>query len=511
MRAMFDQKNVSHLIEEMQNALPLPGRRVFGVLKKLEKEALKLEDSALLGFVYYYYVNAHVSRNEQTKAHKYIRLAVNHLMRSGDAELLARTFNLFALDAQYSGCYDIAQNYYQMAYTLVQKNEDSLVRAIVDSNIGNLHSAIRDYAESSRHIRKSLPVVRRHSDDVLSDQNLAVAYLNIGSNSLYLGKIGEAGRSLRRAEKILSHTNIEETIYLTLLLLRAHYAYATKQREECLRNVERISEHIRNSTLYNDFVCDLVNFCRRILQEDDENIISSLILAIDRSNLAGVSCYHRLLLSELAVEHYARTGDDANLEKGFSLQHENSLAQWAAQKKMYLYSAELMLLISDLKEEQTRIRRENEKLRHQAETDALTGIPNRHAMNLELEKASARMTQAGSPLGICMFDIDSFKKYNDLYGHAPGDQCLCLVASALQHVAKEYGLFAARYGGDEFVLILEDRSNEEVEKITEAIHARMPVRVSHGTVNVVPDENTHLFDLLARADEAMYREKRGHR
>ena len=511
MRGAFDQKTISLLIEEMQNALPLPGRRVFGVLRKLEKEALKQEDSALLGFVYYYFVNAHVSRNEQEKAHKYIRLAVDHLMRSGDAELLARTFNLFALDAQYSGCYDIAQNYYQMAYTLVQKNEDSLVRAIVDSNIGNLHSSIRDYVASNRHIRKALPVVRRHSDDVLSDQNLAVAYLNIGNNSLYLGKIKDAERSLQRAEKILSHANREETIYLTLLLLRAHYAFATRQREEALRNIEKISEHISNGTLYNDFVCDLVNFCRQILQEDGTAFTSLLIEAIDRSDLAGVSCHHRLLLSELAVEHYARVNDNAKLKKSFSLQHENSLAQWEAQKKMYLYSAELMLLVSDLKEEQARIRRENEKLRHQAETDVLTGIPNRHAMNLELEQACARMTQAGKTLGISMFDIDSFKKFNDLYGHAQGDQCLCLVADALQSVAKEHGLFAARYGGDEFVLILEDRGDAEVEGITQAIHARMPVRVSHGTVNVVPDENTHLFDLLARADAAMYREKRGHR
>ena len=256
MAAGLNESKVQQYIEEIQRLWTLPDRRVFRVLKKLEKEARASGDDRLSGYAYFHYANAHYARNEQDEAHIYVRKAIQHLMRSDDEELLARTFNLFALDAQFTGCYDIAQNYFNMGYALVRDHAESLVRAILEANLGNLLTEIGDHPNAIRHTRLAAAVVRRHSTDVLSDQNLAASYLNIGINSLNAGEIKKAATAIRKAEKILAGAEVEETLQMTLLLIRANFAFSTGETDALQDCVEELASRICNKTIYNDFVYD---------------------------------------------------------------------------------------------------------------------------------------------------------------------------------------------------------------------------------------------------------------
>lgn len=110
-----------------------------------------------------------------------------------------------------------------------------------------------------------------------------------------------------------------------------------------------------------------------------------------------------------------------------------------------------------------------------ANSDALTGLPNRRALEARMRSAVEAARRAKQPLSIAICDIDHFKSFNDLHGHQIGDEVLKFVASALARVANDRR-FVARYGGEEFVILLEGLDTQaaaaEVDRIRAGIASR---------------------------------------
>lgn len=151
---------------------------------------------------------------------------------------------------------------------------------------------------------------------------------------------------------------------------------------------------------------------------------------------------------------------------------------------------------------------ENERLRHVARHDDLTGLPNR----MYLREHLAGRLAAGGALGVVSLDLDGFKPVNDRFGHAAGDRVLAEIGRRLAAIAARHGLFAARPGGDEFVLIVPDDPAALAETVRIAIAAPIAigaetvrVRASLGTARLRPDDTVDA--LLARADRALYEAK----
>ena len=163
-----------------------------------------------------------------------------------------------------------------------------------------------------------------------------------------------------------------------------------------------------------------------------------------------------------------------------------------------------------------------ESLRLEAVHDPLTGLYNRRYMQefLEHELHSARRKHR--PLAVLMLDLDLFKRYNDNFGHAAGDQALVAVGEALQRSVRDEDI-ACRYGGDEFTLILPECSLAQATVRAEEIRQRLKhcfasldgqaedvLTVSVGIAAF--DETTDRVDLLLKfADEALYQAKRAGR
>jgi diguanylate cyclase (GGDEF)-like protein len=151
-------------------------------------------------------------------------------------------------------------------------------------------------------------------------------------------------------------------------------------------------------------------------------------------------------------------------------------------------------------------------------TDGLTGIANRRLLEEHLQQEWRRMKRDKSNLVLVMADIDYFKKYNDLYGHQAGDDCLKTVARVLDEHCRRPGDLAARYGGEEFMLVLPSTDLEGgcaiVERISqtlaelkikhEASDSSQFVTVSFGIACAVPDSSFKVEDLVSAADEALY-------
>lgn len=154
-----------------------------------------------------------------------------------------------------------------------------------------------------------------------------------------------------------------------------------------------------------------------------------------------------------------------------------------------------------------------EQLQKFASTDGLTGISNRRAFDSVLEREVARASRNGSSVSLVMLDIDRFKRLNDTHGHQTGDDVLRTVAAGLAKACREYDT-AARYGGDEFAMILPNCSPEEALAAAERLRLAVPeansmlrVTVSGGTATF-PMNGSDAVSLVAAADEALYTSKR---
>lgn len=167
----------------------------------------------------------------------------------------------------------------------------------------------------------------------------------------------------------------------------------------------------------------------------------------------------------------------------------------------------------------TERRRVEEQLRFHALHDPLTGLANRTVFSEHIEKALKRKRRSGSVFAVLFMDLDGFKHINDAWGHGVGDELLVDVARRLRTVLREVDT-AARHGGDEFVLLIEDLAGvADAMRVAERIHAAMsqPFEIdgqehytsaSIGIVisNAVGDADVD--DILRFADLAMYQAKR---
>lgn len=157
-------------------------------------------------------------------------------------------------------------------------------------------------------------------------------------------------------------------------------------------------------------------------------------------------------------------------------------------------------------------RRTQEQLHNLAISDPLTGLANYRQMVEALESEIKRFGRTERPFVLLLLDLDGLKKINDAHGHLTGSRALCRLADMLRLYSREMDT-AARYGGDEFVLILPETDAEGARLVAQRITKRLAedgeepkLSVSIGTA-VCPDDGETIHAILNAADHDLYREK----
>lgn len=168
------------------------------------------------------------------------------------------------------------------------------------------------------------------------------------------------------------------------------------------------------------------------------------------------------------------------------------------------------------------LQRELEELSYQ---DGLTGVANRRLLDSVLESEWASAKRAGQPLSFIMLDIDCFKLYNDYYGHLAGDDCLRRVAQIVSTAAARPRDLLARFGGEEFALVLPETDLEAACLVAERCRAALAdaaiphrasdvshlVTVSMGVATATPAEGGIPASLIEQADRRLYQAKQSGR
>ena len=175
-----------------------------------------------------------------------------------------------------------------------------------------------------------------------------------------------------------------------------------------------------------------------------------------------------------------------------------------------LIGTTVQALVAHVRDQQLERDRLLAQLHDMAHTDPLTGLPNRRAWELELERALAHASRNDDPLSLAVLDIDNFKDINDQQGHADGDLLLIETARRWREMLRA-GDVLARIGGDEFALLMPACTEHEAAAVLARIRTGPPIPYSC-SVGLAGWDGTETGErLLQRADVALYDAKRNGR
>lgn len=247
--------------------------------------------------------------------------------------------------------------------------------------------------------------------------------------------------------------------------------------------------------------------------------------------LTAIRNYHNLLTVEEARQHISAQNkalENSNLilekkvQEYTQILQKQTLALVENNKKLELEVQAKLHAQQNLEIINEKLFEANKKLSLLANQDALTGLANRRYFDVYLQQVWESAQENKHPLSILICDIDFFKGYNDSYGHQEGDHCLQRVSQIIHRVAGKSEGFAARFGGEEFAMVLPNTnlidSQTIAGKLRSEIHnARLPhrastvseyVTVSIGVTSIQFQSDGSINDLIHRADQALYEAKK---
>ncbi|GGL07636.1 EAL domain-containing protein [Deinococcus radiotolerans] len=441
--------------------------------------------------------------------------------RIGASATQTRAINGQAITFVKQGQYGAAMDRHLRCLQLGQATGDRLSQARSLNNIGNLYLDLQEFDTALSYHQDALDLARETGHDLI----LSSASINAALDSHYLGRFEEAlslnRETLARAQAhgYRQHEFLLRANMAANLLDLNRVAEALVEAECAVRGSEELG--------------DRENLCDALV------LLGRAQLALDAAPARATLERAAALADELAVNfrqiqaHEALSGLlEAGGDAPGALRHARLAADLERQALTEVLQRRTQVTATQMKLEQLAHRAEQERLRsaeltsanaalqevqgqlaHQARHDALTGLVNRAAFEVELQRA---VTTTAS-LGVLFIDLDHFKQVNDTMGHDMGDQLLVQVADRLRRTVRE-GDLVARQGGDEFTVLLRGvRSHEEAELAAQRLlHAltapvllggrEWTVTASIG-VTVAPLDGQDVRTLQKNADLAMYHAK----
>lgn len=485
-------------------------------LKKLLKEAEKAGELHAIGKLNMYLASAMIGQGRRGGMLAYAYKAVSIFEETNDRGLLARSYNLLGIAYAGQGSFQRAITMYQKGLDLIRRKNYSVIRKdTLLNNIGDAYFQMGAY-------RKSLQIAKKGYDE--SKKSLPENHLRIAVFGLNffdsLSCLGAYDRAKALLDEIKPNVEaLPKSIYVGGYYVRqAYLMYLTGDAEAAAKYADVVYELIQaNCDTY-----EFHNYVERIiyaeLQNGDLERARRFSEVLTDYAAKNEHIKDQIMAKRAAAAICRATGEDdlalsyyRQISEHFeALMNENRAIQYESQQSVETASSEIGKLLG-------RIRASQDK----ADRDALTGLHNRAALVRIADAFIRNAREKGRYLGGIFIDIDFFKEYNDVYGHAAGDEAIKLVSSACR-VEENADIQFFRYGGDEFFGMMLGRSGKSIEtlalRISEKIrasgveHIKNPngrcLTLSVGVVDFRVGQGEYtILDVIKFADKALYRAK----
>ena len=478
----------------------------------LEQYAYEVDSNELRAYCQYYKGVSYYLQSQLNKSYNLLAGCLDLLRETGQCELLGKAYNALGNIASFQGELSLAVDYFFTGLRFCKEHQFTGQTYRIINNIADMYMTFGEYQLAVEQLEVCIEgLTESPTVNTIILGNLAYCYL-------HLGQPDKAEHYLKQVSS--SHgDNLSDRC--SLLFLEMFFYYSKGDIAKCNEIIETLRA-IDISTVIYDFLNELNHHARLLLAMERYDALEELLSIMDK-HFESLSA--RENLCKLRLEYYQKIGAEQEY-----LQQTAEFYNISKQREMQRRQLAIRNIVtrSSLENElDNRAKTEQDIciLRERSEKDALTGIKNRFKLNEVSEAAFQRAYIGGTKLGVELLDIDCYKEYNDHYGHQAGDDCLVAIARVLQELEQHEGIHVGRYGGDEFMIIYEGYSREEIlsfateikEKISNLqvehkySHVAPYVTVSQGIFVKVPEGTNRLWDFTYCADFSLYYIKRKNR
>ncbi|MGN1023236.1 MAG: GGDEF domain-containing protein [Lachnospiraceae bacterium] len=439
---------------------------------------------------------------------------IRHEEAAGDFHGLAVSYNLLGILNRMMLFYVRAMDNFLTSrkYVLKLPEQHTYLGALY-GNIASVYRSLGNYEEALSYLQKTIPYLEQATSHRV--RNLMNTWAELGL--LYLdarGDAAKAGECLNTLTDLIDHNTerIDVPYYLYWLLsARVARVQGNRSREEMA--VRRELDLLSRLGIYSDSLDGILEFMEYLIQNREYEWFA-LFQQCFAPYADSLSAANALRWLDACIAYDRSRKDQVQCGRDMAQYYDTSLRLQVERQAMELQAITNLNRIEKMQEENSRLTRE-------AETDHLTGLPNRYSLNRTSDTWYEQAYRRQTSLAVEILDVDFFKQYNDTYGHQAGDECLRKVAGVLAAFRDAHpGVYAARYGGDEFVLLYDGFPDAEVLRLAgmlreniRALQIPAPgapgniLTISQGIRNSVPTEKNKLWDFLYAADNALYQVK----
>lgn len=512
----MDTKNYPDIVLEWMEIVKQSVRtdtaRMNEYLEKLKHYAEDNGSIYLIGYCFYYQGNDAYSRAEFDLAMECLTEALKYLSMAETWNMAAHCYNIMGNIATFQGDTSLAIDCYVKGLSMAHLYDIKSMEYNIRSNIANIHMMMGDYKNALDMLEISEKMTANGLE--MPDNQRSVIAANLAVCCTQLGMLGRGSDYLEKVKCFIG-ANPDSKEQIMIYILETQYFNRTGDiaaRDEAIRKLNALN--ITNIDVY-DALTELSDHAKLLLEIGKFDAFNTLILRLEE--LAGNPTVNRYCL-ELRMKQCRILGDDNTYAK-LAVEYYD-VAQKREIERNRIASHNIVTRIR-LEEEETK-RKDAEKsnvvLKERSEHDALTGLNNRFKLNELSEAAFQRAYLSKKPLTVEILDIDCYKYFNDNYGHQAGDDCLVQIAHAIRSMEEFPRIHTARYGGDEFVVVYEEYSLEEIKKLAALLHQKIAdlniehkfstvcdrITISQGLFHKAPVAGNKLWDFMYSADMALY-------
>ena len=487
---------------------------------KIIELADETSDEDALGFAYFYIGEVEYLTNSIDEMFDSMLNALRYLGNSGQWYLAARVYNVMGITSVSRGNTVAAMEYYMSGLYICEEHDVKFVQSSIELNLGYLYLDAGVYKEAEEYFLKAYNGYVRTPAEKRRNETLTMIYTNLATCNLLADELDKAKEYIGKLkdECQASFSNMDY-IYVECLEVRFHHICGDyESRDKIINDVKR---RLSGNVLIMDIFDDIYDFCNLMIEIDRLDVLQEIIERLDESiKKTQINNLKRKFLT-LKIKLYMKNGDKEACDGALISFFDLSEKLEKDKQKMIASILHVRNSVDKMKDKQRVLEAEKLKLLERSETDQLTGIANRYRLVQYAQSSLAKCKKERISLSYEVLDIDYFKQYNDTYGHQAGDECIKAVAGILSDIQND-SIFAARYGGDEFVVIYVGMSVEEVVRTAEVLKRRVQelgsvykgagvdvgVTISQGICHCIPEEDSKDRDYLYSADIMLYNVKR---
>ena len=307
-------------------------------------------DTALLGYAEFYTANWYYDRPDTLKYHEHLKQAVYHLLRCNEGELLARAYNLFALDAYSNEVHDVAYHYYNAAIRFAEKGDNPGAVAPMVGNLAILYYEIEDYDYAREYCRRGMELAENFSGGPYYLHNMLGGYINDGMISMRLGELSEAQAAYEKAKSLYRQidTDLFKDASIAFTLFELQLMLAEREFDGFDEEFEGLTDMLAYDEQPHAYISDIKDFCKDLLEYGMTDKVEELIMSIEDKVMESGITHAIRILYEIKVDYNDAIQNEKNLD--ICLREQQKLMRLQRKEKMriYNYSTQLIDIVLNL-------------------------------------------------------------------------------------------------------------------------------------------------------------------